>query len=66
MPTGPMALSGGCEVASTGTRVSDLLSYLTTVLEINQKMSVHFDNGIGMGETRVENGKVEACVRKSG
>jgi hypothetical protein len=44
----------------------DLLSYLTAILEINQIMSVHFDNGIGMGETRVESGKVEVCVCKSG
>jgi hypothetical protein len=44
----------------------DLLSYLTAVLEINQRMSVHFDNGIGMGKTRVESGEVKVCVRKSG
>jgi len=44
----------------------DLLSYLTAMLEINQRMSVHLDNMIGMGETRVESGKVEVCVRKSG
>jgi len=57
-------------VADAGWRVLnegvDLLSYLTAKLEVNQRMSVHFDNGIGMGETRVESGKVEVCVRKSG
>jgi hypothetical protein len=44
----------------------DLLSYLTAMLEINQRMSVNFDNGIGMGKTRVECRKVEVCVCKSG
>jgi hypothetical protein len=44
----------------------DLLGYLTAMLEINHRMSGHFDNGIGMGETRVENGKVKVYVRKSG
>jgi hypothetical protein len=43
----------------------DLLSYRTAILEIDQRMSVHFDNGFGIGETRVESGKVEVCVRKS-
>ena len=42
----------------------DLLSYLTAMFEIDQRMSVHFDNGIGMGETRVESGTREgsACA----
>lgn len=35
------------------------------MFEIDQRMSIHFDNGIGMGETRVESGKVEVCVRNS-
>jgi hypothetical protein len=44
----------------------DLLSYLTAMLEINQRVSVNFDNGIVMRETRVESRKVEVCVCKSG
>ena len=44
----------------------DLLSYLTAMLEINKRMPVNFDNGIGMGETRVESRKVGIYVRKSG
>ena len=35
------------------------------MFEVNQRMSVNFDSGIGMGESRVESGKVEVCVRKS-
>jgi hypothetical protein len=57
-------------VAGAGWRVLnegvDLLSHLTAILEINQRMSVHFDNEIGMDKTRIESGKVEVCVRKSG
>jgi hypothetical protein len=34
------------------------------MLELNQGMSVHFDNGIGMGKTRVESGEMEVYVRK--
>jgi hypothetical protein len=44
----------------------NLLSYLTALLEINQRMSFDFENGIGIGKTGVESGKVEFCVSKSG
>jgi len=36
----------------------DLLSYLTAMLKINQRMSVHFD-GIGLSKTCVEGGKMK-------
>jgi hypothetical protein len=39
----------------------DLLSYLTALLEVNKRMSIHFDNGIGVVETRIEGGKVAVC-----
>jgi hypothetical protein len=39
----------------------DLLSYFTALLEINKRMPVHFDNGIGVGEARVEGGKMTVC-----
>ena len=40
----------------------DLLSYLTAKLKINQRMSVHFDDGIGLSKTCVEGGKMKVCA----
>jgi hypothetical protein len=43
----------------------DLLGHLIAMLELNQGVSVHFDNGIRMRKTRVESGEMEVYVRKS-